>query len=381
MPRTKQRLISYSVLVGLMWLAPPLRAQQQPSPRDIDAVFAEYDKPGSVGCALGVARNGEFVYKKGYGFANLDWDIPITPSTVFYVGSVSKQFTAASIALLAHEGKLRLDDDVRRFLPEMPERNPPVTIDHLVHHTSGVKDMYSVMETNGLSTWDRFSRDQALALLAKQDLEFPPGERYQYSNGGYFLLSMIIQRASGKTLRQYAHDNIFAPLGMSHTHFHDEPQHVVPRRAMSYMPTDDGGYVQSYQGNFALPGAGGLYTSVEDLLEWDRNFLQNRLGGPDFMEVLHTKGVLNDGTELNYAFAIVDGEHRGLRTWSHTGSFMGFKAYYVRFPEQRFSTWVLCNMGTIIPEQLGLRVSELFLDRQMTAPSRSEPEGRGRYRN
>lgn len=340
---------------------------QNPAPQDIDAIFAQFDQPGSVGCALGVARNGEFLYKKGYGYANLDWDIPITPTTVFYVGSVSKQFTAATIALLAHDGLLSLDDSIREYLPEMPLCDPPVTLRHVLHHTSGIPDMYRVMNDNGLSTWDRFSREEALELLARQALDFPPGERYQYSNGGYFALSMIVQRASGKTLREYAHEKIFEPLGMNDTHFHDDPVHIVERRAMSYMPREEGGkdYYQSYQGNFALPGAGGLYTTVEDLLLWDRNFLDNRLGGPDFLEVMHTKGVLNDGEVLDYALAIREGQHRGLRTLGHTGSFMGFKACYVRYPEVRFSTWLLCNMGEIVPAELGSQVAELYLSNSM----------------
>lgn len=348
---------------------------QNPAARDIDAIFAEFDVPGSVGCALGVARNGAFLYKKGYGYANLDWggDIPITPTTVFYLGSVSKQFTAAAIALLAHEGKLALDDDVRKFLPEMPERDPAVTIRQVVHHISGVPDMYRVMNTHGVTTWNQFSREQALELLAKQELDFRPGTRYSYSNGGYFLLSMIVERASGKSLREYTTENIFRPLGMNDTHFHDDPVHIVKRRAMSYMPREggeqgvEGRYYQSYQGNFALPGAGGLYSTVDDVLRWDRNFLDDRLGGSDFMDVMHTKGILNNGEVLDYAFAIQEGEHRGLRTLGHTGSFMGFKAYYVRFPEQRFSTWVLCNMGEIVPRDFGLRVAELYLAGEMTA--------------
>ncbi len=365
----KSRLAATAAAIVVLSLGsqPRPASAQNPAARDIDAIFAEFDVPGSVGCGLGVARNGEFLYKKGYGYANLDWDIPITTTTVFYLGSVSKQFTAAAIALLAYEGKLALDDDIRGFLPEMPERDPAVTIRQVVHHISGVPDIYRVMNENGLTTWNQFSRAQALDLLAKQELDFRPGTRYSYSNGGYFLLSMIVERASGKSLREYTTEKIFRPLGMNDTHFHDDPVHIVPRRAMSYMPREDGEqgvegrYYQSYQGNFALPGAGGLYSTVEDLLQWDRNFLDNRLGGSDFVDVMQTKGILNSGEVLDYAFAIREGHHRGLRTLSHTGSFMGFKAYYVRFPEQRFSTWVLCNMGTIVPRDLGLEVAELYL--------------------
>ncbi len=344
---------------------------QNPPSQEVDAIFSEFDGPGSVGCALGVAREGDFLYKKGYGYAHLDWDIPITPTTVFYVGSVSKQFTAAAIALLADEGLLSLDDNIRTFLPEMRDYQPPVTIRHLLHHTSGVPDMYRVMSDNGLSTWDRFSREDALELLSRQELDFPAGERYRYSNGGYFALSMIVERASDRTLAQYAHEKIFEPLGMNDTHFHDDPVKIVERRAMSYMPREGGDdpYYQSYQGNFALPGAGGLYTTVEDLLLWDRNFLNNRLGGNDFMDVMHAKGVLNNGDVLDYALAIREDEHRGLRTLGHTGSMMGFKAYYVRYPEQQFSTWVLCNMGEIVPAELGAQVAGLYLAELMEPES------------
>ncbi|MEJ2238762.1 MAG: serine hydrolase, partial [Gemmatimonadales bacterium] len=277
------------------------------------------------------------------------------------------------------EGKLSLDDNIREYLPEMPHHDPPVTIRHVIHHTSGIPDMYRVMADNGLSTWDRFGKEEALELLSQQELDFDPGERYQYSNGGYFALSMIIERASGQTLREYAQEKIFGPLEMSDTHFHDNPVHIVKRRAMSYERIDEQHtesgveepeYYQSYQGNVALPGAGGLYTTVEDdLIKWDRNFLDNQLGGPDFLKVMHSKGVLNNGELLDYAFAIREDMHRGLRTLEHTGSYMGFKAYYVRFPEQLFSTWVLCNMGDIVPRDLGLEVAELYLGDMMTAGS------------
>lgn len=178
---------------------------------------------------------------------------------------------------------------------------------------------------------------------------------------------MIVKRASGKTLAEYAHESIFEPLKMNDTHFHDDPVQIVKRRAMSYMPRGAGDetYYQSYEGNFALPGAGGLYTTVNDLLLWDQNFLNNRLGGPDFLEVMHTKGVLNDGTVLDYALAIREGQHRGLTTLGHTGSMMGFKAYYVRYPAIQFSTWVLCNMGDIVPAELGSQVAELYLSALM----------------
>lgn len=371
MRRAHTREAGRLALVGLLALVAPeaARAQGLPSPSAIDAVFAEWDGVHSVGCALGVVRDGRFLYKRGYGMANLDWGIPITPSTVFYVGSISKQFTAASIALLAREGKLDLDADIHTYLPELIDYGHTVTVRHVIHHVSGVPDMYRVMARNGVSPANVFTREEGLELMARQPLDFPPGERYAYSNGGYFLLSMIVERASGQSLREYADENIFRPLGMLDTHFHDDPGHIVPGRAMSYERRPEGGYRQSYLNNFALPGAGGLYTTVEDLLSWDRSFYDDRLGGPDFMELLHTRGVLNDGETLPYAFALQHGEYRGLKTVGHTGSFMGFKAAYMRFPEQRFSVWTLCNLGAMNPGEFSRRVADLFLAEEFAEPA------------
>jgi CubicO group peptidase (beta-lactamase class C family) len=176
------RFQGHLLLLGCSLLLPTHVHAQSPSSEQIDSVFSEFNRAGSPGCALGVARDGEFLYKRGYGYANLDWDIPITPTTAFYVGSLSKQFTAAAIILLSQEGKLSLDDDIRDYLPEMSVHEPPITIRQVIHHTSGIPDMYLVMERDGLTTWNRFSKEEALQLLSRQELDFPPGERYQYSN-------------------------------------------------------------------------------------------------------------------------------------------------------------------------------------------------------
>ncbi len=252
------------------------------------------------------------------------------------------------------------------YLPELREYPWTVTIRHLLHHTAGIPEMYEVMERNGLDWRNRYTPEEGLALMAEQPLGFPPGEQYDYSNGGYFLLAQIVERASGQSLRVFANDRIFEPLGMLDTHFHDDPGHIVEGRAMSYEPGPDGGYRQSYADDFALPGAGGLYTTVEDLLLWDRNFLDDRIGGPDLMQTLHTKGVLNNGTVIPYALALRHGEHRGLEWVGHTGSMMGFKAAYVRFPEQGLSVWTLCNYDPMVPQEYSLRVADVFLGRQIS---------------
>ena len=349
----------------------PASAQTPPSSERVsavDAAFAEFDSRSSGGCALGVVQDGRFVYKRGYGMANLDWGIPITPSTVFYIGSVSKQFTAAAVALLAGDGTISLDDDIRTFFPELPEYDETVTVRHLIHHTSGIGDTYRVMAANGLDYANRFTPEEGLALLAEQELDFPPGESYRYSNGGYLLLSQLIKRASGMSLKSFAAERIFEPLGMLDTHFHDDLGHVVEGRAMSYVRNPTGGYRQSYLSNFVLTGAGGLYTTVEDLLLWDRNFYDARVGSDDLMRLLHTRGVLDSGEVLPYAFALRHGSYRGLATVGHTGSLMGFKADYTRFPDEGFSIITLCNMGHIVPAVLNRRVADLFLADRFTEP-------------
>ena len=372
-------LVAAALASAIFLGSPQAQALEEPSAAKVDAIFAEWNREDSPGCALGVIREGRFIYQKGYGAANLDWDIPITTSTVFYAGSVSKQFTAASVALLARDGELSLEDDIRTHLPEMPEYPAPVTVRHLIHHTSGVRDLYAVMDLAGLRVADVLSDEEALKLLARQrSLNFEPGAEYLYSNGGYFLLSEIVERASGKSLHDYASERIFAPLEMTDSHFHDDASHIVERRAMSYAPDGEGGFEQNYLGNFDKVGAGGLYTTVNDLLAWDENFYENRIGGNGFTEFLLEPGVLNDGEKLDYAFGIRDTEYQGLRMVAHAGSMMGFRADFIRFPEQRFSVACLCNLGTIRPSELTRKVAHLYLAEEFRATL--EPYA-GRYRN
>ena len=359
------------VLSGVVLSAAALPAAvwaQNPTPAQIDALFAEWDRPGSPGCVLGVMRDGAMVYERGYGFANLDWDVPITPETVFYVGSISKQFTAASAMLLVRDGRLDLDADIRTYLPEMPAYERPVTVRHLVHHTSGVRDLYGAMGDAWLRVEDVFPDSAALALLAARDsLDFLPGEKYSYSNGGYFLLKTIIERVSGQSLREFADARIFGPLGMRDTHFHDRPGHVVERRAMSYAPDSAGSFVQNYMSNFDKVGAGGLYSTVRDLLRWDGIFYDDVIGGAGFADALLQRGVLANGDTLAYAFALNDTNYRGLRLISHSGSMMGFRADFIRFPAQHLSVAALCNLGTIQPSRLTRAVAALYLGPLMTA--------------
>jgi len=356
-----------------------LRSQlgPDPDPRSIDSVFARYDHTSTPGCALGVFRDGRIVYSRGYGMADLNQGIAISPKTVFYIASTSKQFAAMSTALLAELGRISLDDPIRKFVPELPAYADKITVRHLVHHTSGIRDYLGLWGQSGRAFADEIPEGVALDLIARQRaLDFEPGERWSYSNSGYLLQSVIVKRVTGHSLRQFAEANIFGPLGMTSTHFHDDNREIVTRRAEGYQPKRGGGY-EIVRTSFALVGDGGLYTTVEDLAKWDANFYQNRLGGrgQGLIDQMLTRGRLSNGQELDYAFGLMQRPYRGLTTVGHGGSFIGFRAQFIRFPDERLSFAVLCNDATANPEQLANRVADLYLGNRLADASRPLPSG------
>ncbi len=313
----------------------------------VDAIFTQYDNRQSPGCAVAVIRAGDIIYKRGYGMADLQHDVPMTPSTPLSIASVSKVFTGASIALLALEGKLALDDDIRTYIPEMPDYGTPITIRHLVHHTSGIREQQSLLSMGGWRPWDapHFTERDVVGLLVRQrGLNFAPGESMLYSNSGYTLLAVIVKRVSGKTLREFADERIFRPLEMTGTHFHDDRTHVVKGRAAGYLPREGGGYriIMSLSEEV---GPSGVITSVEDLAKWERNFFEPRVGGSDLIDLLHTRGRLNNGSVTNYAFHWQFEEYKGLRAVSASGGGHGYSSYYLRFPDQSFSV-IICRRRT-----------------------------------
>jgi CubicO group peptidase (beta-lactamase class C family) len=353
----------------------------------VDQLFARWDTPNSPGCALGVVQNGRFVYERGYGMANLDYDIPNAPNLVYYVGSDSKQFTAAAIGLLQLRGKLNVNDDIRKYLPEMPDYRAtygvPVTIDQLIHHTSGIRDIYTLMSLAGIRLEDVMTDETALKLIASQkELNFKPGTEFLYSNSGYWLLGQIVKRVTGSSLRVFADEQIFQPLGMTHTHFHDDPGHVMKNRAMSYenaAPGNGAGAFRiSYLQNFDKIGAGGLYSTVEDLQKWDENYYTHTVGGDALQALIHTRGVLANGDTIVYAFGNEVSTLNGLRTDEHGGSMMGYKAHILRFPDQRFSVLLTCNLGSINPQPLARQIAEVYLGDRMTKPAANAGPARTR---
>ena len=325
----------------------------------VDKLFAEWDKPDSPGCALAIIEDGKVIYKKGYGMANLEHEIPITPKSVFYIGSVSKQFVSMSIALLVKQGKLSLDDDIRKYLPEMPDYGTSITVQNLIYHTSGLRDYLTLLGIAGID-FGTYHEDDVVELIAQQKaLNFNPGERYLYSNSGYFMLAVIVKRASGKSLRQFADENIFKPLGMKNSHFHDDYLMLIKNRATGYFPA--GGEYRNFISTFDCVGSGGLFTSVEDLFLWDQNFVHKKVGGKDVFDLMHTKGKLNSGKELDYAFAITIGSYKGLKTVGHGGALGGYRSSILRFSEQDFSVICLSNLSSFNPSKLSRQVADIYL--------------------
>lgn len=356
----------------------PAQSAKDPRSENVDKIFAAWDKPDSPGCELAVIKDGQIVYKRGYGMANLEHNIPMSPASIMDTGSVSKQFTAMAIALLAEQGKLSLDDDIRKYLSEIPQYEAPITIRQLIHHTSGIRDYLTLMSIAGMRDDDYYVDGEVVNLLARQkELNFKPGSEFLYSNSGYFLLSQIVKRASGKTLREFADENIFKPLGMTRTRFYDDHNEMVKNRAASYVPRRGGGF-QIAATALDMVGDGNVFTCVEDLFLWDQNFYNNRLGkgGQELINLVQTTGTLNSGEKIDYAFGLVVGEYRGLRIVEHGGAFVGYRAMTMRFPDQRFSVVLQCNLGTMNPSNLARRIADIYLaDRFKTeAASSRAPE-------
>ncbi|MCY4374433.1 MAG: serine hydrolase, partial [Spirochaetaceae bacterium] len=291
-----------------------------PGPR-VDALFASWTGPRTPGCAVSVMRGGDLLFARGYGAANLEYDVPIMPSTVFHVASVSKQFTALAVALLVADGEVSWDDDVRRHVPELPDFGAPITLRHLAHHTSGIRDQWAMLQMAGWR-WggDVIRQSDVLDLLSRQTaLNFAPGSDYVYSNSGYTLLAVVVERVSGQTLRAFASARLFEPLGMTRTVFRDDHTMLVRDRAYAYTRDGFGRYRLSIP-DFAIVGASSLFTTVEDLARWNGNFGSAEIGGPGVLRQLQARGALDDGARLSYAFSLAHGTHRGRPTIGHGGT-------------------------------------------------------------
>lgn len=348
------------------WLvaAAPLAAQDLPKvdPAAVDAVFRTFDSRQSPGCVVGVTHAGVPVLERGYGMADLEHDVPNTPSSVLEPGSVAKQFTAAAVVLLALDGKLSLDDDVRRWFPELPDYGDVITVRHLMNHTSGLRDWGSVA---GIEGWPRTQRAvthvHVLDIIARQkSLNYRPGEYYSYTNSGFNLQAMLVERASGMSFSDFTRTRIFEPLGMTHTQWRDDFTRVVKDRSIAYTPAGQGAWAQLMPFE-SVYGNGGLLTTVGDLLRFTQNLETGAVGGPRFIEEMHRQGVLNSGEVISYASGLQIGEYKGVRQVQHSGSTAGYRGHLARFPDLKLAVAVMCNTSNGNAGGFLYQVADLYL--------------------
>jgi CubicO group peptidase (beta-lactamase class C family) len=361
----KRGMLVLVTLALRMLLSVAAFAQDIPTQK-VDQIFAVYDKPGSPGCSLGVIRNGDFVYRKAYGSANLELRVPLSPQSVFYMGSVSKQFTAAGIVLAAEQGYLSLDDDVRKYIPELPDYGHVITLRQMIHQTSGFRDFFSLLDLSGHDVADFNSPEDIFKIVVRQrGLNNIPGDEWIYSNTNYFLLGIVVKRATKKSLSEFAAENMFQPLAMSHTLFYDNHTLVVPGRVAGYDSAPHDSFHVDWSTTYEVVGGGGLMSTVDDLLLWDRNFYANRLGKGTLVQELQTPGVLNNGNKISYAMGLDLGSYRGLPIVEHGGGLFGYRTELLRFPEQKFSVICLCNIATAEPENLARQVADIYLSNRL----------------
>lgn len=374
MPSTRS---SFRSVLLLMAVAAPVAAQR-PASRPVeeartDSVFRAIDRSDGPGCAVGVFRDGAIRYARGYGMANLDLGTAISPHTVFDVGSVSKQFTAMSILLLQKDGKLNIDESVRKYIPELPPYADRITLRELLSHTSGIRDHFGLLEVAGRDFDGTADTLDYLRLITRSAIpNFEPGTRYLYSNSGFVLLAQIVYRVSGMPLSRFATERIFKPLDMRDTRFQDDHTLIIPHRATAYMPRGDHWAIRMSEFD-DMAGAGGLHTSVEDFQKWLRNYDSATVGGRDIVTAMTTPTKLkNDslaGTppESWYGLGIGTGSWRGVAVNSHTGVWGGYRAAFLRFPNNNLGVATFCNFTTAGPDTLAQQVAAAWLGTALSA--------------
>lgn len=326
----------------------------------VDELFTVWDNKETPGAAVAVVKNGAVVYKKGYGMSNLEYDIPIVPSTIFHIASVSKQFTVFSILLLESEGKLSLDDDIREYIPEVPDFGKTITLRHLASHTSGLRDQWNLLAMAGWRLDDVITKEHVLKLISKQQaLNFDPGEEYMYCNTGFTLLAEVVARVSGVSFAVFTDERIFNPLGMANTLFYDDHEKIVKNRAYSYY-SDSSGYKKSVL-SYANVGATSLFTTVEDLSLWALNFSSPKIGSPELFTEMNTPAVLNNGKKIGGALGQFVGKYKGLNEIQHGGADAGYRSYLTRFPDQNFSVVVFSNDASFGSGSMAHKITDIYL--------------------
>ncbi|HEY0651936.1 MAG TPA: serine hydrolase domain-containing protein [Chryseosolibacter sp.] len=326
----------------------------------IDKLAKDLAVEGKPGFTVAVAKADRILFSKGYGSANPEYDINNSPASIFHVASVSKQFTAFAIALLADQGKISLNDDIRKYLPELKDFGHTITIRHLVHHTSGLRDQWNLLALAGWRLDDVITKDQVLRLISRQDeLNFKPRDEFSYCNTGYTLMAEIVSRVTGTTFAGWCKQNIFEPLQMNNTLFYDDHEKVVKNRAYSFHDSPDG--IKKSVLSYANAGATSLFTTAEDLVKWSNNFYTMKVGNANVMKQMEERGILNEGDTISYAFGQDMSKYKGVRTIAHSGGDAGYRSYLLRFPEQKYTIVVLGNMASFNPGGLAYKIADVCL--------------------
>lgn len=348
-------------LLLILLLASDLRAQPSKE-AETDRIFSAFNTH-TPGCAVGVAYRGDVVLRSAYGMADLERNVPITADTVFESGSVAKQFTATALLLLAQRGKISLDDPLRKYLPEIPDYGTPLTIRHVISHLSGLREWRLVASFSGVAEGSHVLGNQDLLRIASKQraLNFAPGTAYSYTNTGFNIATILIERAlaNGKTFQDFTREAIFEPLHMSHTHWRDDFRAVVPNRALAYRRVAGDGWIQETPIENII-GAGGMLSTVGDWLLWNENFTHARVGGPELVQSLQTPATLTSGKTITYAKGLIVSTVDGVREVSHGGSTGGYRTWLGRYPDQRVSVAIMCNSAQANPAQLGRDVARLW---------------------
>jgi CubicO group peptidase (beta-lactamase class C family) len=348
--------------------------QQPDNAAQVDRLFAAWDRKDSPGCVVLVRQDGKTLHERAYGMANLELGVPLSLSSVFLLASVSKQFIVFLIMLLAQGGQLSLDDDIRKHVPEVPDFGKTITIRHLIHHTSGLREDLTSFNLAGWRSGDVITREDFLRFVKNQkDLNFNPDAQYLYCNTGYHLLAIIAERVAKKPVPQFADESIFRPLGMKATVVRDQHRKLIANLVAPYGPRfdrleksfpNDAYKLNAFQlARVAhdMPGASNIHSTVGDLARWDQNFYDAKIGDKKLLDAMQTKAKLNNGKEIKYAGGLMIDAYRGLKTVSHTGSHGGYKTVILRFPDQRFSVIILANVRDFVPMRLAKKVADVYL--------------------
>lgn len=343
----------------------------------IDQYFSAWNTLNTPGAAIAVEKDGKVVFKKGYGSAELEYNIPITPSTVFHIASVSKQFTCFSVLLLEKEGKLSINDDIRKYIPEVPDFGKVITLNMLMHHISGLRDQWELLAMAGWRLDDNITKDHILRIVSRQkELNFIPGDEFLYCNTGFTLLAEVVSRVSGQPFAEFTRTHIFEPLKMTNTQFYDNCEKIVRNRAYSFY-LDSTGYKKSNL-NYSNVGATSLFTTAEDLCRWAVNFENPVVGDKDIIARMNLRGILNKGDTITYAMGQDISKYKGLRMIAHGGADAGYRTFLVRFPDQKFSVNVLSNLASFDPGGLALAVADIYLKDKEVAenPKKADDESK-----